>query len=210
MQSGDENDEHYFSADPTSPSRAVDYSFVHVGREMFLSAESGVFASHGLDKATAVLLDTVRRQGSPDVPDGSTVVDLGCGSGAIACALAVSYPSCRVLAVDVNERARALTTENARRNGLDNVTVIAPDETERDTQVSAVWSNPPIRIGKDALHAMLGEWLPRLAPGGHALLVVGKNLGADSLARWIGGLGFDVERIASSKGFRVLLVTGRP
>lgn len=200
------NDDHYFSADPSSGSRTVDYSFEHEGRVLSMTAESGVFASHGLDKATAVLLDTVRRQGATALADDAVVVDLGCGSGALACALAVSYPTARVIAVDVNERARALTTANAARNGLVNIEVLAPDEVPGDLSVSAIWSNPPIRIGKDALHDLLDAWLPRLADGGHALLVVGKNLGADSLAVWIASRGFVVERIASSKGFRVLHV----
>lgn len=201
------NDEHYFSAEPSAGSRTTDYSFVHGGRELSLSAETGVFASHGLDKATAVLLDTVRRHGVPELPDGATVVDLGCGSGAIACALAVTYPHARVIAVDVNERARALTAANAARNGLGNVQVLAPGQVDDSLVADAIWSNPPIRIGKDALHDLLDRWLPRLSPAGRALLVVGRNLGADSLAGWIASRGFSVSRAASSKGFRVLDVS---
>ena len=201
------NDDHYFSADPSSGSRSVEYSFVHEGRSFSMAAESGVFASHGLDKATAVLLDTVRRQGAPALPDDGVVVDLGCGSGAISCALAVTYPGARVIAVDVNERARALTKANAARNGLTNVEVLSPEDVPHGLHVAAIWSNPPIRIGKDALHDLLDEWLPLLSVGGHALLVVGRNLGADSLAAWIGSRGFAVERLASSKGFRVLQVS---
>ncbi|MEY4995464.1 MAG: hypothetical protein RLZ67_189, partial [Actinomycetota bacterium] len=81
---------------------------------------------------------------------GSVLCDLGCGSGVIALALAVLYPECTILAVDVNERARDLCAENARNNKLTNVTVVQPSDVDESIQLSALWSNPPIRIGKDA------------------------------------------------------------
>ena len=67
-----------------------------------------------------------------------------------------------------------------------------------------IWSNPPIRVGKQVLHDLLLTWLPRLAPGGRAVMVVGKNLGADSLQRWLGEQGWPTTRLASAKGFRIL------
>jgi len=71
-----------------------------------------------------------------------------------------------------------------------------------------IWSNPPIRVGKAALHDLLGAWLPRLAPAGEAWLVVQRHLGADSLAVWLADQGWgEVEKVASAKGFRVLRVT---
>jgi 16S rRNA G1207 methylase RsmC len=73
-----------------------------------------------------------------------------------------------------------------------------------EVRFDEIWSNPPIRIGKEPLHALLLTWLPRLAPGGRAVLVVGKNLGADSLQRWLGEQGYPTTRLASAKGFRVL------
>ena len=77
-----------------------------------------------------------------------------------------------------------------------------------DVRFAAIWSNPPIRVGKEALHELLLRWLPRLADGGEAQLVVGKNLGADSLQRWLAdALPVTVERTASAKGFRVLRVS---
>ena len=71
---------------------------------------------------------------------------------------------------------------------------------------AAIWSNPPVRIGKDALHALLGGWLGRLSPAGSAYLVVGRNLGADSLHRWLAGQGWPVTRRAARSGYRLLQV----
>jgi 16S rRNA (guanine1207-N2)-methyltransferase len=67
-------------------------------------------------------------------------------------------------------------------------------------------SNPPIRIGKTALHGLLLRWLPRLTPDGTAHLVVQKHLGSDSLARWLTEQGYPTTRLASRAGYRILKV----
>ena len=119
--------------------------------------------------------------------------------------LAVAVPEARVTAVDVNERALLLARENAERLGVaDRFRAVLPQEVDPDATYDEIWSNPPIRVGKDALHELLLDWLPRLLPGGRAVMVVGKNLGSDSLARWLGEQGYPTEKLASAKGFRVL------
>ena len=107
--------------------------------------------------------------------------------------------------VDVNERALLLANDNAAANGLaERFRAVLPDAVDPGERFDEIWSNPPIRVGKAALHDLLLTWLPRLAPGGRAVMVVGKNLGADSLQRWLGEQGFPTTRLASAKGFRVL------
>ena len=86
----------------------------------------------------------------------------------------------------------------------DRFTASLPDEVDPTATYDEIWSNPPIRIGKPALHALLLRWLPRLAPGGRAVMVVGKNLGADSLQRWLVERGWPTERRASRAGYRLL------
>jgi 16S rRNA G1207 methylase RsmC len=158
-----------------------------------------VFAQGRLDIGTAVLF----RETEP--PGPGTFLDLGCGYGVIGLAVAVASPDARVWAVDVNERAVLLANENAAALGVaDRYTAVTPDEVPPDVVFDEIWSNPPIRVGKEALHALLLTWLPRLVPGGRAVMVVGKNLGADSLQRWLGEQGYPTGRLASAKGFRVL------
>lgn len=191
--------DHYFAAQPSARDGREDAAATVWGRDLALVSAPGVFSRGRLDLGTGVLLRSF------DPPDrGGTLLDLGCGYGPIACALAVADPAAMVWAVDVNERALELTAENAERCGVgDRVRVATPDSVPAGVTFDAVWSNPPVRIGKPALHDLLLRWLPRLAPDGEARLVIGKNLGGDSLQRWLIEQGWPTERVASAKGFRV-------
>ncbi len=192
---------HYFHT-PEGPGHRRDVYAHAWDLDLTLVAADGVFSGTRLDPGTAVLF----RETQP--PEGVTrLLDLGCGFGPIAVALALRVPGASVDAVDVNERAIELTRLNAERHGVaDRVRVGAPADMDPDARYDEIWSNPPIRIGKPALHDLLTTWLARLTPTGVARLVVGKNLGADSLARWLSEAGWDVTRAASAKGYRVLEV----
>lgn len=197
--------DHYFTAQPASdaPPREVEFSVAD--RDYRLASAGGVFSASRLDPGTAVLL---RKAELPDADTTGNLLDLGCGFGPIACVLADLAPASTVWAVDVNARARDLTAANAARIGAgDRVRVSAPDDVPADLTFTELWSNPPIRIGKEELHELLLRWLPRLAPDGVAWLVVARHLGGDSLQRWLTDQGWQVERHASQKGFRVLRVT---
>lgn len=193
---------HYFDSDPAVGSETASFDVVLPDAAFTLTTDRGVFSHGHLDTGTAVLL-----REAPVPPSTGDLLDLGCGAGAIALTLALRSPGATVWAVDVNVRARELTALNAARRGVGNVRVSAPDEVPADVEFAAIWSNPPIRIGKAALHELLLTWLPRLEPHGRAVMVVGKNLGADSLQRWLVEQGHPTERLASAKGFRILEVT---
>ena len=191
--------DHYFSADPSVPFEREAFTCEVWGHELTLVSGSGVFSRGHLDHATAVLF----RETEP--PAQGQFLDLGCGYGVIGLALAKAVPLANVTGVDVNEWGIAQANENARSLGVEGRFVAClPEAVPADATYDEIWSNPPIRIGKPALHDLLLTWLPRLAPGGRAVLVVGKNLGADSLQRWLGEQGYPTERLASAKGFRVL------
>ncbi len=197
--------DHYFTAAPGTEARPREVEFTVAGRDYTLTSAGGVFSADRLDQGTAVLL---RKADLPTPDIAGPLLDLGCGFGPITCVLAGSAPTATVWAVDVNERARALTAANAERVGAaDRVRVVAPDDVPAEVAFAQLWSNPPIRIGKEGLHELLLRWLPRLAPDGVAWLVVARHLGGDSLHRWLGEQGWQVRRHASQKGFRVLRVT---
>ncbi|MFX0591608.1 class I SAM-dependent methyltransferase [Melissospora conviva] len=197
--------DHYFSTEPSTAEQRREIEFSVAGRDYRFSSAGGVFSAARLDAGTAVLL---RKADLPDAAEPGPLLDIGCGYGPIACVLATEAPAATVWAVDVNARARQLTVVNAERSGVaERVRVSAPDDVPGEVRFTQIWSNPPIRIGKDELHELLARWLPRLAPGGTAWLVVARHLGGDSLARWLVEQGWQVDRHASQKGYRVLRVT---
>jgi 16S rRNA G1207 methylase RsmC len=190
---------HYFDNTPevTSDEIIVEVGLAQVAFTM--ATDRGVFSHGHLDTATGLLL-----RESPAPPTTGNLLDLGCGSGAIALTMALRSPAAVVWAVDVNIRARHLTAANAERNNVTNIRVVSPDAVPSDVRFEAIWSNPPIRIGKQALHELLLGWLGRLTDHGQAMLVVQKHLGADSLQAWLTAQGYPTERIASKAGFRLL------
>lgn len=196
--------DHYFSSDPTGDEKPREITFMVAGRVYRLTSAAGVFSADRLDPGTAVLLRKAPLPGRR----GGVYLDLGCGYGPIACVLADTSPAARVYAVDVNRRALDLTRRNAEAAGLaDRVVAATPDEVPPEATFDELWSNPPIRVGKAELHELLARWLPRLHADGTAWLVVARHLGSDSLADWLTGRGWAVERFASQKGFRILRVT---
>lgn len=204
--------DHYFSANPASADERRTISVTLDRRGFTLETAPGVFSPGRIDLGTTVLLDTV------GAPPAGQVLDLGCGWGPIALTAALREPEATITALDVNERALDLLKRNVARvkatADLARVVPTLADAIDPGLRFDTIWSNPPIRIGKQSLHELLGAWLPRLVPGGEAWLVVQKNLGADSLAKWIAEQADDagapwggIEKVRSSKGFRVLVFT---
>ncbi|ROS59974.1 methyltransferase family protein [Curtobacterium sp. PhB172] len=196
--------DHYFSANPSSDTRERQIDVTLAGRSLTLTTAAGVFSPDGLDRGTRVLLGSV----PPPEHDGA-LLDVGCGWGPIAITMALHSPDASVWGVDVNERVLGLARTNAEAAGASNVTIALPDDVPDDLRFRTIWSNPPIRVGKDELHEILLTWLPRLEVEGDAWLVVSKDLGGDSLQKWLVGAlgaGFHVARASTDKGFRVIRV----
>ncbi len=200
--------QHYFSESPSSEFTPREIEVQLAGAPRRLVTAGGVFSPEHLDQGTAILLATVTPLDGAASPSGP-ILDIGCGWGPIALAAALEHPDREVWAIDVNARSIELTAENAKRLGLSNVRACTPEQVPEDIEFAEIRSNPPIRVGKATLHEILVAWLPRLAPGASAYLVVAKHLGADSLERWIGETfdSLDVERVARKKGFHVLRAT---
>ena len=199
--------EQYFT--DSAPASADETHVIDVsvrGFDLSMRVSSRVFSGSQLDLGTRQLLSV-----APDLPGGGTFLDLGCGWGPIATVMSLEAPGAVVWAVDVNSRALDLTARNAQAHVASGVRVLKADEAlaasvESGTRFDVIWSNPPVRIGKEAMHDMLASWLGRLAPSGVAYLVVQRNLGADSLITWLNGQGFEASKFASKKGFRIIEV----
>jgi len=207
-----EQTDHYFTAEPASAAERRELRVSLAGREVVVETAPGIFCPDRVDIGTAVLL-----REAPVPPPAGNLLDIGSGWGPIALSLGLLSPDASIWAVDVNQRALALARDNAKTLGINNFHALTPDEVPADVRFDAIWSNPPIRVGKSALHAMLLTWLPRLAPAGTAYLVVQKNLGSDSLQRWLTAElkalepgAFAVGRHATARGFRLLSVHRNP
>jgi 16S rRNA (guanine1207-N2)-methyltransferase len=198
--------DHYFSADPSVPFEREPLTCEVWDQRLDLVSGSGVYSRGRLDIGTSVLF----RETEPPAP--GRVLDLGTGYGVIGLAVAATWRADGVLeedgavtGVEVNQRAVLLANENAGRLGLaDRFHAVVPEDVPEDATYDEIWSNPPIRIGKQALHDLLLHWLARLVPQGRAVMVVGKNLGGDSLQTWLTAQGYPTTRLGSAKGFRVL------
>jgi 16S rRNA (guanine1207-N2)-methyltransferase len=193
--------DHYFTAQPGTAHRPGRVHVLLPDVHLDLETDAGVFSPARLDAGTRLLLDTAATP-----PAGGDLLDLGAGYGPIALVLAARAPAATVWAVDVNERALDLCARNAERAGLTNVRCALPGDEALPATFAGTWSNPPIRIGKQALHDLLSTWLPRLADGATAWAVVQRHLGADSLHRWLAEQGWAVTRAAARTGYRVLRI----
>ena len=194
--------DHYFSAEPASADERRTLTLRLADRAVSMTTAPGVFCPDRLDAGTAVLLNH-----APTPPPSGTFLDVGCGWGPITTTLALRSPSAQVWGVDVNRRALDLCADNVAAQGCSNVAVAQPSQVPDHVRFDLIWSNPPIRVGKKVLHELLLTWLPRLVVGGHAYLVVQRNLGSDSLQKWLAeqlGSSYAIERLTSGKGFRLL------
>ena len=204
--------DHYFTAEPASAAERRQLRVHLAGREVIVATAPGIFCPDRVDIGTAVLLHE-----APAPPPTGNLLDIGSGWGPIALSLGMLSPAASIWAVDVNQRALTLARDNARTVGIKDFHATTPDDVPADLRFHAIWSNPPIRVGKPALHDLLMTWLPRLVPGGAAYLVVQKNLGSDSLQSWLTTElaarepgAFSVGRHASARGFRLLSVHRGP
>lgn len=208
--------EQYFSAEPSSIDERRTLHVTLRDNDVTVQVSNGVFSASRLDLGTSVLL-----KHAPELPKSGKFLDIGCGWGPISLAFGLESPEAEVFAIDVNERAVELTELNAKNAGLKHIHTSLVDDALKEENNSKesntlefnnfdiIWSNPPIRVGKEILHDILLTWIPRLKVGGKAYLVVQKNLGSDSLITWLAenlGESYSVEKYASSKGYRVIEV----
>lgn len=199
------SDNHYFASSPEGPLVPREITVTLNGNKYSVLTAGGVFSPEHIDQGTQVLLTHLEKAN----PSGN-FLDIGCGWGPIAIALALHSPKAKIYAIDVNERSLELTKLNVERLGLTNIVVCKPEEVPINMEFDEIWSNPPIRVGKVVLHEILTLWINRLTSGGTARLVVQKNLGSDSLHKWLiqeFEPDFESTRIDTSKTFRVLKVT---
>ncbi|MGI6611607.1 MAG: class I SAM-dependent methyltransferase [Limnochordia bacterium] len=190
--------DHYYSKQPKAAHRRHELRLELHGVSLALSSDSGVFSRHAIDTGTLLLLSHIPS------PSGGHVLDIGCGYGPIGLFYAARCPSCTVHMSDVNERAVALSRENAARNSVTNVVVHSGAfPADRDLFFDLITTNPPIRAGRPILLELFEGARQRLRQGGLFAFVARTQQGAKRLATDAERIFGNVEDVARASGYRV-------
>lgn len=194
--------DHYYSKKPTTKSEQQTWETFVEDESFSFVTDTGVFSKNKLDTGSEVLMTTA---GKMKYPKGD-LLDIGCGYGPVGLYLARKFPDRQVEMVDINERALALAAENAKRNQIDNVSIYQSDlfMEVKNKKFAGIFSNPPIRAGKQVVHEILEESYDYLIEGGALQIVIQKKQGAPSAREKMKEVFGNVERIALEKGYWIL------
>lgn len=113
------------------------------GRPYEIATRPGVFARHGLDAGTRLLLDALT------VRTTDRVLDVGCGYGIIGMAAAQRVGAAAVTLVDADLIAIECAAETLRRNGLTEMRLLLGDgpSAVAEERFTLIVSNPPFHSG---------------------------------------------------------------
>lgn len=176
---------------------------------LWVCAHGGVFAGTRVDIGTRFLLRVLGEA----KPAAASAIDLGCGTGVVAAALALARPGITVLATDQSAAAIASAHATAEANGVvDRVTVVRDDglASQPDASAELIVLNPPFHVGATVhtgLAMRLFEDAARvLAPGGELWTVFNSHLGHRSaLTRIVG----PTREVARNTKFTITVSTRR-
>lgn len=193
--------EHYYTKNPKVKSEPKEWSTQLRGKTFHFKTDSGVFSRGEVDFGSRLLAETFV---IPEV-DGD-VLDAGCGYGPIGLSIATSFPERKIQMIDLNERALALSAQNAINNEITNVEIYSSDAFSNvsEDEFSAILTNPPIRAGKKTVFNFYNGAFSKLRVGGELWVVIQKKQGSSSTAQHLEELFGNVEMIAKKKGYHIL------
>ena len=191
--------DHYYTSAPTSAHKAAYVETEYRGHALRFETDSGVFSRTELDRGTEVLLDAL-----PEKVNGS-VLDMGCGWGVIGISVGKHWPDTQITMADINQRACALSRQNAQANGV-KAEVLESDGYEKilGNTYDLILQNPPIRAGKAVIYQMFADAASCLNANGELWLVIRKQQGAPSAITYLKTLFEDVETPEKKSGFWII------
>ena len=197
---------HYYTNQPNSQSKERTFKYILKGIPFQFVSDNGVFSKHTIDFGSRLLIESYE---VPTEFQNGKLLDVGCGYGPMGLAFAKVFPNMTVEMVDVNERAIELAKKNAKENQISNVMIHESNiyESVSSNDYAVILSNPPIRAGKEVVHAILEGAFYRLITDGQLVIVIQKKQGAPSAQKKMQEVFGNVERIALDKGYWILFST---
>jgi 16S rRNA (guanine1207-N2)-methyltransferase len=192
--------EQYFEKRPVSKRRPAEFSVAIRDHRFTFQTDAGVFSRQGLDRGTELLLEALQ------VGPCESLLDLGCGYGAIGIVAARLSDGGHVILTDVNERAVSLARANLAANEIRNAEVRPGDlyGPVEGLSFDHILCNPPIRAGRAVVDRIVSEAPGHLLEGGALWLVARTRQGADALRSRMSDAFGTADVVKRGSGFKVL------
>ncbi|WP_057490859.1 class I SAM-dependent methyltransferase [Streptococcus orisasini] len=187
----------YYTENPSSEHQLQDIRVDLLGQTFYFLTDSGVFSKKMVDYGSQVLLNSL------DFEKEKTLLDVGCGYGPLGISLAKVY-GLEVTMVDINNRALDLAKTNAEKNGVSANIFYSNSYENISGCFDAIISNPPIRAGKQVVHAIIEGSIEHLNTGGSLTIVIQKKQGAPSAKAKMEQIFGNVAILKKDKGYYVL------
>ncbi|MFD2707306.1 class I SAM-dependent methyltransferase [Salibacterium lacus] len=190
---------HYFDESPERKSEQRVVTAQLRGKRMSFHSDHGVFSKSEVDYGTRMLLEVYR---FPEME--GDILDIGCGYGSIGLTLAAEADR-TIWMTDVNERALSLAAQNAEKDGLSNTRIMKSSlfEALEGEKFASVISNPPVRAGKETVHALFEKAYDHLCSKGTFWTVLQKKQGAPSAKEKLKTVFDSVDIEARKKGYYI-------
>ena len=190
--------DHYYTAAPTSEHEERSFRAVFAGRVLAFDTDAGVFSKKHVDPGSELLCKAL-----PADLSGS-VLDMGCGWGAMTVMTLAKCPGVQMTMADVNERALGLAVSNVQKNHMQAEAVLSDGFDKIEGEFDAVITNPPIRAGKAVIYKMFEDAKAHLREGGALYLVIRKQQGAPSALKFLKELYTKAEVIERDGGYWII------
>jgi 16S rRNA (guanine1207-N2)-methyltransferase len=196
-----EDSNHYFAAHPKSKLRLGIIRTYLRGRQFEFLTSSGVFSKKRLDLGTRLLIESMV------LPEEGSVLDVGCGYGAVGIAAAVSNSNLHVIMVDLNERAVWLAKQNIKTNCASNAEVRQGHlyEPVEDLSFDCILSNPPVSAGMETVKAIIAGAYEHMTSRTLFQMVTKSKVGGKRFFTILGDTFGNVDILSRKSGYRVLV-----
>jgi 16S rRNA G1207 methylase RsmC len=193
--------DHYFSSSPQSEANYELIRAKFYGRIFEFMTASSVFSKHRIDTGTQLLIESMV------LPESGSVLDIGCGYGAVGIVVAAFNSKLQVYMTDINERAVSLARKNIEYNRVFNAKVQCGNlyEPIKDLKFDCILSNPPVSAGMETVKAIIVGAPKIMHTGATFEMVIRSKIGAKMFPTLFIETFGNCTVIARESGFRVLL-----